>query len=94
MHKQLQMKAVAPMGTSGEIGYNNNNNNNNSRDQNQKDNTAKQMGFCVVGTGGPCNGDNNWDGTHDVNGQCVLLNGCANGNGNTNNGMNNNARGK
>jgi hypothetical protein len=41
---------------------------------------AKQMGICVVGAGGPCNADSNWDGTHDVTGQCVLLNGCGNDN--------------
>ena len=49
---------------------------------------AKQMGICVVGAGGPCNADSNWDGTHDVTGQCVLLNGCGNDNAinkNTNN---------
>jgi hypothetical protein len=72
------------------LGYNNNS----SKDQNQKDNTAKQMGICVVGAGGPCNGDSNWDGTHDVKGQCVLLNGCANDNYNENHSSNNNVTGK
>jgi hypothetical protein len=56
--------------------------------------TAKQMGICVVGAGGPCNGDSNWDGTHDMNGQCVLLNGCANNNDNASHGSNNNVTGK
>ena len=23
-----------------------------------------QMGICIVGAGGPCNGDSNWDRTH------------------------------
>jgi hypothetical protein len=52
---------------------------------------AKQMGICVVGAGGPCNADSNWDGTHDVTGQCVLINGCDNDNAinkNTNNAVN------
>lgn len=46
------------------------------------------MGISVVGAGGPCNADSNWDGTHDVTGQCVLINGCGNDNAinkNTNN---------
>src|SRR6187200_1677350 len=48
-------------------------------------NGAKEMGICVVGQGGPCNGDSNWDGTHDVTGKCVLINGCGNNyNGNSN----------
>jgi hypothetical protein len=48
-------------------------------------NGAKEMGICVVGQGGPCNADSNWDGTHDVTGKCVLLNGCSNNyNGNSN----------
>ena len=62
--------------------------NNKSKDQSQKGSTAKQMGICLVGQGGPCNGDSNWDGTHDVTGKCVLLNGCGNDNAinkNTNN---------
>lgn len=59
-----------------------------------KETNAKQMGICLVGEGGPCNGDSNWDGTHDVNGKCVLLNGCGNDNGNQNKGSNNNVRGK
>jgi hypothetical protein len=49
---------------------------------------VKQMGICVVGAGGPCNADSNWDGTHDVTGKCVLINGCGNDNAinkNTNN---------
>jgi hypothetical protein len=49
-----------------------------------------QMGICLVGAGGPCNGDSNWDGTHDVTGQCVLLNGCGSDNGNNNNKSTNN----
>ena len=60
---------------------------------------ATKMGICVVGAGGPCNGNSNWDGTHDVTGKCVLLNGCGNndnGNGNGNNNKNtiNNVSGK
>jgi hypothetical protein len=59
---------------------------------------VREMGICVVGTGGPCNGDSNWDSTHDKTGQCVLLNGCGNndnGNGNNNNkNVNNNVNGK
>jgi hypothetical protein len=59
-------------------------------------NGVKEMGICVAGQGGPCNGDSNWDDTHDVTGKCVLLNGCSNNhNGNSNNfnnkNMNNNA---
>jgi hypothetical protein len=59
-------------------------------------NGVKEMGICVAGQGGPCNGDSNWDGTHDVKGKCVLLNGCGNNyNGNSNSinnkNMNNNA---
>ena len=49
---------------------------------------AKQMGICVVGAGGPCNADSNWDGTHDVTGQCVLINGCGNDNAINKNGNN------
>ena len=30
---------------------------NNGKDQKQKDNTDKQMGICLVGAGGPCNGN-------------------------------------
>jgi hypothetical protein len=58
-----------------------------SSDANSTGGTAgvTQMGICLVGAGGPCNGDRNWDGTHDVNGKCVLLNGCGNDNGNSNN---------
>jgi hypothetical protein len=54
---------------------------------------VKQMGICVVGAGGPCNGDSNWDGTHDVTGKCVLLNGCSNDN-SSNKGSNNNVSGR
>jgi hypothetical protein len=68
--------------------------NNNSKDQNQKDNTVKQIGICLVGAGGPCNGDSTWDGTHDTAGQCVLLNGCGNDNANNNKSTNNNVSGK
>ena len=46
---------------------------------------VKQMGICLVGAGGPCNGDSNWNGSHDVTGKCVLLNGCGNNNKSTNN---------
>jgi hypothetical protein len=28
------------------------------------DKDVQQMGICVVGAGGPCNGDTNWDPTH------------------------------
>jgi hypothetical protein len=28
------------------------------------DKDVQQMGICVVGAGGPCNGDTNWDHTH------------------------------
>jgi hypothetical protein len=49
-----------------------------------------QMGICVVGAGGPCNADSNWDGIHDVSGKCVLLNGCRNDNGIGNNNKNTN----
>lgn len=56
-------------------------------------NSVKQMGICLVGTGGPCNGDSNWDGSHDVTGKCVLLNGCGNDN-SSNKGSNNNISGK
>jgi hypothetical protein len=52
---------------------------------------VREMGICVVGTGGPCNGDSNWDSTHDKTGQCVLLNGCGN---NNNKNVNNNVNGK
>jgi hypothetical protein len=54
---------------------------------------AKQMGICVVGAGGPCNADSNWDGTHDVTGKCVLINGCGNDNA-INKNMNNAVSGK
>ena len=38
---------------------------NNTKDPKVKDNTDKQqMGICVVGAGGPCNGDTNWDHTY------------------------------
>jgi hypothetical protein len=30
---------------------------NNGKDQKQKDNTDTQMGICLVGAGGPCNGN-------------------------------------
>jgi hypothetical protein len=30
---------------------------NNGKDQKQKDNTGTQMGICLVGAGGPCNGN-------------------------------------
>jgi hypothetical protein len=50
---------------------------NNTKDTKVKDNTDKQqMGICVVGTGGPCNGDSNFDGRDDRTGQCILSNGC------------------
>ena len=39
---------------------------------------VKQMGICVVGAGGPCNGDSNFDGKNDRTGQCILSNGCGN----------------
>jgi hypothetical protein len=64
-------------------------------DSTSNKNGVKEMGICVVGQGGPCNSDSNWDGTHDVTGKCVLLNGCGNNyNGNSNSfnkNMNNNA---
>jgi hypothetical protein len=68
-------------------------------DSTSNKNGVKEMGICVVGAGGPCNGNSNWDGTHDVTGKCVLLNGCGNndnGNGNGNNNKNtiNNVSGK
>jgi len=54
---------------------------NNSKDQKEKDSTDKQqMGICVVGAGGPCNGDSNFDGRDDRTGQCILSNGCSDGN--------------
>ncbi len=60
-----------------------------------KETNVKQMGICLVGEGGPCNGDSNWDGSHDVTGKCVLLNGCSNnGDGNNNKSTNNNVDGK
>ena len=63
-------------------------------DSTSNKNGAKEMGICVVGEDGPCNGDSNWDGTHDVTGKCVILNGCSNNhNGNSNSinkNMNNN----
>jgi hypothetical protein len=50
---------------------------NNTKDTKVKDNTDKQqMGICVVGAGGPCNGDSNFDGRDDRTGQCILSNGC------------------
>ena len=49
---------------------------------------AEQMGICVAGAGGPCNADSNWDGAHDVTGQCVLINGCGNDNAINKNGKN------
>jgi anionic cell wall polymer biosynthesis LytR-Cps2A-Psr (LCP) family protein len=52
-------------------------NSNNSKDQEQKDNTDKQIGMCLVGVGGPCNGDSNWDGRDDRTGQCVVSGGCS-----------------
>jgi hypothetical protein len=52
---------------------------NNTKDPKVKDNTDKQqMGICVVGAGGPCNGDSNFDGKNDRTGQCILSNGCGN----------------
>ena len=51
---------------------------NNTKDPKVKDNTDKQMGICVVGAGGPCNGDSNFDGRNDRTGQCILSNGCGN----------------
>jgi hypothetical protein len=59
-----------------------------------KETNVKQMGICLVGEGGPCNGDSNWDGSHDVTGKCVLLNGCGNANNNYNKSTNNNVSGK
>jgi hypothetical protein len=63
-------------------------------DSTSNKNGAKEMGICVVGEDGPCNGDRNWDGMHDVTGKCVILNGCSNNhNGNSNSinkNMNNN----
>ena len=54
---------------------------NNTKDPKVKDNTDKQqMGICVVGTGGPCNGDSNFDGRNDRTGQCILSNGCGSSN--------------
>ena len=54
---------------------------NNTKDTKVKDNTDKQqMGICVVGTGGPCNGDSNFDGRDDRTGQCILSNGCGSSN--------------
>lgn len=44
-------------------------------DSTSNKNGAKEMGICVVGEDGPCNGDSNWDGMHDVTGKCVILNG-------------------
>ena len=50
---------------------------NNAKDSKIKDNTDKQqMGICVVGAAGPCNGDSNFDGRDDRTGQCILSNGC------------------
>jgi hypothetical protein len=50
---------------------------NNTKDPKIKDNIDKQqMGICVVGAGGPCNGDSNFDGRDDRTGQCILSNGC------------------
>jgi hypothetical protein len=37
---------------------------------------ATQMGICIIGGGGPCNGDSNFDGRHDMTRQCILSNGC------------------
>src|ERR687885_1660367 len=51
---------------------------NNTKDPKVKDITDKQMGICVVGAGGPCNGDSNFDGRNDRTGQCILSNGCGN----------------
>ena len=50
--------------------------NNNNKDQEQKDNTDKQIGMCLAGAGGPCNDDSNWDGRDDRTGQCILSGGC------------------
>jgi hypothetical protein len=38
--------------------------------------STQQMGICVVGAAGPCNGDSNFDGRDDRTGQCILSNGC------------------
>ena len=48
---------------------------------NSKESTDKQqMGICIVGAGGPCNGDSNFDSRDDRTGQCILSNGCSDGN--------------
>jgi hypothetical protein len=50
---------------------------NNTKDPKVKNNIDKQqMGICVVGAGGPCNGDSNFDGRDEMTGQCILSNGC------------------
>ena len=50
---------------------------NNIKDPKVKNNIDKQqMGICVVGAGGPCNGDSNFDGRDEMTGQCILSNGC------------------
>ncbi len=64
-----------------------------SGNRHSNETNVKQMGICLVGAGGPCNGDSNWDGTHDVTGKCVLLNGCSNDN-SSNKGFNNNVSGR
>src|SRR5919197_66595 len=64
--------------TSGSIGSSSKREGNNAIDPKAKENTDKQMGICVVGAGGPCNGDSNFDGRNDRTGQCILSNGCGN----------------
>jgi hypothetical protein len=49
---------------------------NNGKDQKQKYNIDTQTGICLVGAGGPCNGDSNFDGRDNRTGQCILSNGC------------------
>src|SRR5919197_4081300 len=68
--------------TSGRIGSSSKREGNNAIDPKAKENTDKQMGICVVGAGGPCNGDSNFDGRDDRTGNCILSNGCS-GNGST-----------
>jgi hypothetical protein len=51
---------------------------NNSKEKESTD--KQQMGICIVGAGGPCNGDSNFDGRDDRTGQCILSNGCSDGN--------------
>jgi hypothetical protein len=66
----------SPDSTSGRIGSSSKREGNNAIDPKAKENTDKQMGICVVGAGGPCNGDSNFDGRDDRTGQCILSNGC------------------